>query len=303
VRCHRTGLGSVRAIDYFLDAVIRGLQVGSVYAMVGLGLGVIFTSTGVLNFAQGDFVMVGALLGLALWFRMDWPFLLALLAVIGAGAVLGAGTEIVAVRRPLRRQQSSIAWVISTLAVSLLIEAGARYYLRPGSFPVYIPWGPFTIGSQLLVPQRVVMLPIAVAMTAVVAVWMARSRWGRALRAIAFDREGAAMRGVPVGLVSVVAFALGGAIAGAAGMLAGPVTQASYSVGIPSTLQGFVAATIGGITHPWGPLVGGLALGVTLQFTTAYWDASYANVVELVVLLVVLVVRPVGVLGQRFRSV
>jgi branched-chain amino acid transport system permease protein len=271
--------------------------------MVGLGLGVIFTSTGVLNFAQGDFVMVGTLLGVALWFRMDWPFLLALLAVVGAGAVLGAGTEIVAVRRPLRRHQSSIAWVISTLAVSLLIEAGARYYLRPGSFPAYVPWGPFTIGSQLLVPQRLVMLPIAVAMTGAVAVWMARSRWGRALRAIAFDREGAAMRGIPVGLVSVVAFALGGAIAGAGGMLAGPVTQASFSLGIPSTLQGFVAATIGGITHPWGPLVGGLVLGVTLQFTTAYWDASYANVVELLVLLVVLVVRPVGVLGQRFRSV
>ena len=246
--------------------MIRGLQVGSVYAMVGLGLGVIFTSTGVLNFAQGDFVMVGTLLGLALWFRMDWPFLLALLGVAAVGAALGAGTELVAVRRPLRRHQSSNAWVISTLAVSLLIEAGARYYLRPGSFPAYIPWGPFTIGPQLLVPQRLVLVPIAVAMTAAVAAWMARSRWGRALRAIAFDREGAAMRGIPVGLVSVVAFALGGAIAGMAGMLAGPVTQASYSLGIPSTLQGFVAATIGGITHPWGPLVGGLLLGVTLQF-------------------------------------
>jgi branched-chain amino acid transport system permease protein len=282
---------------------VRGLQVGSIYAMVGLGLAIIFTSTGVLNFAQGDFVMVGTLLGLTLWFRMGWPFVVAAIAVVAVGAALGAATEIVAVRRPLRRHQSSIAWVISTLAVSLIIEAGVRYYLRPGSFPAYIPWGPFTIGSHVLVPQRLVMVPIAVAMTAVVAIWMARSRWGRALRAIAFDREGAAMRGIPVGVVSVVAFALGGAVAGLGGMLAGPVTQASYSLGIPSTLQGFVAATIGGITHPWGPLLGGLLLGVTLQFTTAYWDASYANVVELIVLLGVLVIRPVGVLGARLRSV
>jgi branched-chain amino acid transport system permease protein len=282
---------------------VRGLQVGSIYAMVGLGLAIIFTSTGVLNFAQGDFVMVGTLLGLTLWFRMGWPFVVAAIAVVAVGAALGGATEIVAVRRPLRRHQSSIAWVISTLAVSLIIEAGVRYYLRAGSFPAYIPWRPFRIGSHVLVPQRLVMVPIAVAMTAVVAIWMARSRWGRALRAIAFDREGAAMRGIPVGVVSVVAFALGGAVAGLGGMLAGPVTQASYSLGIPSTLQGFVAATVGGITHPWGPLVGGLLLGVTLQFTTAYWDASYANVVELILLLGVLVIRPVGVLGTRLRSV
>jgi branched-chain amino acid transport system permease protein len=271
--------------------------------MVGLGLGIIFTATGVLNFAQGDLVMVGTLLGLGLWFRLGWPFVVAAAAVVAIGAALGAATELVAVRSALSRHRSSITWVISTLAVSLLIESGARYYLRPGSFPSYVPWAPFMVGSQLLVPQRLVLVPIAVTMTAIVSVWMARSRWGRALRAIAFDREAAAMRGIPVGLVSVAAFALGGAVAGLGGMLSGPVTQASYSLGIPSTLQGFVAATIGGITHPWGPLVGGWLLGVTIQFTTVYWDASYANVVELVVLLVVLLMRPVGVLGTRFRSV
>src|SRR5437762_8534253 len=113
--------------------------------MVGLGLGIIFTSTGVLNFAQGDFVMVGTLLGVTLWFRMGWPFVVAAVAVVAVGAALGTATEVVAVRRPLRRQQSSIAWVISTLAVSLIIEAGARYYLRAGSFPAYVPWVPFRL--------------------------------------------------------------------------------------------------------------------------------------------------------------
>jgi branched-chain amino acid transport system permease protein len=283
--------------------VIRGVQVGSVYGMVGLGLGVIFSATGVLNFAQGDLVMVGTLLGLGLWFRAGWPFIVAAVAIVAVGAALGGATELVAVRSALNRHRSSITWVISTLAVSLILEASARYYLRPGSFPAYVPWGPFMVGSQLLVPQRLVLVPIAVAMTGAVSVWMARSRWGRALRAVAFDREAAAMRGIPVGLVTVAAFALGGAIAGLGGMVSGPVTQGSFSLGIPSTLQGFVAATIGGITHPWGPLVGGWVLGVTIQFTTTYWDASYANVVELVVLLLVLLVRPVGVLGHRLRTV
>jgi branched-chain amino acid transport system permease protein len=286
-----------------VDAVIRGVEVGSVYGMVGLGLGIIFSATGVLNFAQGDVVMVGTLLSLTLWQRMGWPFVLAMVAVIAVGAGIGGATELVAIRGALRRHQSSISWVISTLAVSLLIESGARYYLRPGSFPAYVPWGPFMLGSQLLVPQRLILVPIAVAMTAIVSVWLARSSWGRALRAIAFDREAAAMRGIPVGRLSILAFALGGAVAGLGGMVAGPVTQAAYTIGIPSTLQGFVAATIGGITRPWGPLLGGLLLGLTIQFTTAYWDASYTNMVELLVLLVVLVVRPSGVLGRRVRTV
>jgi branched-chain amino acid transport system permease protein len=270
---------------------------------VGLGLGIIFSATGVLNFAQGDLVMVGTLLALSLWGRMDWPLVLAMVAVVAVGGGLGGATELAAVRGTLRRHQSSITWVISTLAVSLLIEAGARYHLRPGSFPAYVPWGPFTLGSQLLVPQRLVLVPIAIAMTAAVALWLTRSRWGRALRAIAFDREAAAMRGIPVGLLSIAAFALGGAVAGLGGLVIGPITQASYSAGIPSTLQGFVAATIGGITRPWGPLVGGLALGLTIQFTTAYWDAAFINMVELLVLLAVLLVRPTGLLGRRMRTV
>jgi branched-chain amino acid transport system permease protein len=271
--------------------------------MVGLGLAIIFTSTGVFNFAQGDVVAIGALLGLELWRRMGWRFGVTLLAVAAVGAGLGAATELVAVRPALRKHQSSMTWVISTLAVSLIIEAGARYYLRPGSFPAYIPWGPFYLGEQLLVPQRLVLFPIAIAMTATVSVWLARSRAGRGLRAIAFDREAAAMRGLPIGRLALLAFAVGGGVAGLAGMLAGPVTQASYSLGIPSTLQGFVAATIGGITRPWGPMVGGVLLGLAIQFTTAYWDASYNNVVELVVLLLVLLVRPGGVLGRNVRSV
>jgi branched-subunit amino acid ABC-type transport system permease component len=286
-----------------LDSVIRGVQVGSIYGLVGLGLSIVYSATSVFNFAHGDLVMIGALLGLTLWHRMAWPFLLTMLVVMGTTATMGAATELVAVRGTARLKHASVSWVISTLAVSIIIEATTRYYLFPGSFPPYIHWHSFLIGQQLIIPQRLVLVPIAIAVTAVIALWFDRTLWGRAMSAMASDRDGAAMRGIPVGSFAVFAFVLGGAIAGLAGFVAGPITQASYAVAIPSTLQGFVAATIGGITRTWGPILGGVLLGLAIQFTTVYWNASFTNVVELTILLVVLLARPEGLLGRRVRSV
>ena len=102
--------------------------------------------------------------------------------------------------------------------------------------------------------------------------------------------------------VAVVAFALGGAIAGVGGFAAGPITQASVNLGFTVTLQGFIAATIGGIPKIWGPLIGGVLLGLVVQFTTAYWDAAYVNIVSLFVLLGVLLVKPQGILGRAQRT-
>jgi branched-chain amino acid transport system permease protein len=102
--------------------------------------------------------------------------------------------------------------------------------------------------------------------------------------------------------MAVVAFGLGGAIAGLGGFAAGPITQASVNLGFTVTLQGFIAATIGGIPKIWGPLIGGVLLGLVVQFTTAYWDSSYINVVSLVVLLSVLLIKPNGILGRATRT-
>jgi branched-chain amino acid transport system permease protein len=286
-----------------LDTVIRGAQVGSVYGLVGLGLSIVYGATGVFNFAHGDLVMVGALLGLLLWHRMAVPFLLTLVVVMAVTGAMGATTELVVIGGRSRKQQTSVSWVISTLAVSIIIEAVTRHTLHPGDFPAYLHWHSFLIGQELIIPQRLVLIPIAVVVTAVIAAWSDRTLWGRAMAAMSSDREGAAMRGIPVRRFAILAFVLGGMIAGLAGMAAGPITQASYLVAIPSTLQGFVAATVGGITRVWGPIVGGVLLGLAIQFTTVYWNDAFVNVVELAMLLVVLLARPEGLLGRRFRSV
>jgi branched-chain amino acid transport system permease protein len=118
---------------------------------------------------------------------------------------------------------------------------------------------------------------------------------------MAFDRDGAAMRGMPVGWLAVLAFALGGAVAGFGGFVGGPITQASVIMGFGLTLKAFIAATIGGIPELWGPLIGGVILGVSEQMTITYLDATMQSAVSLALLLVVLLVRPNGLIGRQVR--
>jgi branched-chain amino acid transport system permease protein len=165
-----------------------------------------------------------------------------------------------------------------------------------------VPWKSFSIGKELIIPQRAMLFPIALGLTALISLCFSRTLWGRALSAMRFDREGAAMRGVPVGRLAVLAFVLGGAVAGFGGFVAGPITQASVNLGFTVTLQGFIAATIGGIPELWGPLLGGILLGLAVQFTSVYWNAAYTNLVSLALLLGVLLVRPNGILGRTVRT-
>ncbi len=292
----------------FLDAIVRGIQTGAVYALVGLGLNIIFSATGVFNFAQGEMVMVGGLLGVSLWVSHDLPLLLALLIVVIVAGGIGGATELVAVRSTARNREATL-WMLSTLGVAIIVrslttlaatkdnsEAGTR------AFPNYVHWKPFEIGKLLIIPQRAILVPIAVAVTLLVWGVFRRTLWGRGLSAMAFDREGAAMRGLPVGWLSVLAFVLGGAIAGFGGFVAGPVTQASVGIGFGLTLRAFIAAAIGGIPELWGPLLGGIVLGMGEQFTVTYLDASLQSVVSLGLLLVVLLFRPHGLIGRQVRT-
>jgi branched-chain amino acid transport system permease protein len=294
----------------FLDAVVRGVQTGSVYGLVGLGINIIFGATGVFNFAQGDMVMVGGMLGVTLWIGTGLPFPLAMLIVVLVAGAIGGATEVVAVRGTARFKQSTVLWVISTLGVSIIIESVTSYLLSrhnsadngTKACPPYVPWHSFSLGKLLIIPQRAIIFPIALVLTAVISFCFQRTLWGRALSAMAFDREGAAMRGIPVGRLAVLAFILGGAVAGFGGFAAGPITQASVNIGFAITLQGFIAATIGGIPRLWGPILGGVLLGLAVQFTTVYWDAAFTNVVALGLLLVVLLVKPNGILGRTVRT-
>jgi branched-chain amino acid transport system permease protein len=291
-----------------LNSLLRGLQVGSVYAIVGLGLNVIFAATGVFNFAQGELVMVGAMLGVSLWAATGFPLGVALLIVVIVTAGIGALTEILAIRR-LSSQRDATLWMLSTLGVAIIVRSTANLLAtRTGgenaqrNFPNYINAEPWHWGQLLVVPQRAFLIVVAVALTVLTAVWFRKARLGRGLLALAADREAAAMRGLPVGGLAILAFVIGGAIAGFGGFVAGPITQASTEMGFALTLNAFIAATIGGIPNLWGPLVGGAVLGIGQELTAQYLGAELQTPISLGILLLVLAVRPQGVFGRQVRA-
>jgi branched-chain amino acid transport system permease protein len=293
-----------------LDTLIRGLQSGAIYALVAVGLNVVFATTNVFNFAHGELVMLGGIAGVLLWTSVGFPVVLALLGAVALAALLAAVTELVAVRPAVASRAASV-WVLSTFGFAIVIQTVTTIVVTadPGSppsrpFPNFWP-GPesLAIGELTTSTPRLAMVPAAL-LVAGTLMWFLRStETGRGLGAVADDREAALMRGLPVGRLSLIAFALGGAIAGLAGFLAGPVTQASVDVGLALTLKGFMAAAIGGIPHIGGALVGGLLLGVVEQAAVSYGDSQLQAPAALAVLLVILVLRPQGLVGKQVRVV
>ncbi len=293
-----------------LEALIRGAQTGSIYAMVAIGLNIVFATTNVFNFAHGELVMIGALAGVLLWIEAGWPVLAALAAVVVLAGVLGGVTEVIAVRPAVRLQAASV-WVLATFGMAIVLQTATTMWVtrEPGTppsrpFPSFWP-GPErfeVLGLQLSV-SRLALIPLALLVAAGL-VWLLRyTALGRGLGAVSDDRDAAALRGLPVSRLAVSAFVIGGAIAGFAGFVAGPVTGASVDTGLALTLSGFMAAAIGGIPHIGGALVGGLLLGVVEQVAVTYGASQLQAPVALAAVLIVLMIRPQGILGKQVRVV
>lgn len=293
-----------------VETLIRGAQAGSIYALVAMGLNIVFATTNVFNFAHGELVMIGALAGVLLWTEAGWPVFVALVAVVILAGILGGVTEVVAVRPAVKSSAASV-WVLATFGMAIVLQTTTTMWLtrEPGTppsrpFPSFWP-GPGHIdvlGLHLSV-ARIVLIPLAIAV-AFGLIWLLRSTsLGRGLGAVADDRDAAALRGLPVSRLAVTAFVLGGGIAGFAGFVAGPVTGASVDTGLALTLSGFMAAAIGGIPHIGGALIGGLVLGTVEQVAVTYGDSQLQAPVSLAAVLIVLMLRPQGIVGRQVRVV
>jgi branched-chain amino acid transport system permease protein len=284
------------------DVLIPGLGLGALYGLVGVSFNLIFAPAGTFNFAQGQIVMVGGLVALSLYQQRGWNVLLALIAVLAIGGAIALAEERIAVWPALRRDPRGIGWVLSTLAVFTIIQNVAieQWGTTPrtvNAFPGLSIARHHVFGVQIA-PYFIGMLLIAVAVTGALHLFLHRSATGRAITAVAQDRDAAALRGINVRRVISLGFIMGGALAAAAGMLAAPLTLATVTVGLTFTFRGFTAAALGGMGDNVGALAGGLALGLVEQGTQRYWQGGYVNFVILAMLLLLLLVRPQGLFGQ-----
>jgi branched-chain amino acid transport system permease protein len=283
-----------------LNLILAGLTQGALYALVAMGFNMTYLTTGVLNFAQGEFLMLGAMIGVFFAGSLGWPLVPALIVTLAIIAVIGAVEEVIAVRPALRLSNSATGWILSTLGVSILIRAVISLTMGQDvrRFPDILSRRPWLLGDVRLVPQQLLIIGVAVVLTVVLRLVLGRTVLGKAFEAVAQDREAAQFRGLPIGRISSASFGIGAVICGVAGFVAAPLLGTSPSIGLPFVLKGFIAATIGGIGRLEGALVGGLALGVAERYGSNYLGADYQDVVVFFILLAGLAIRPQGLFGR-----
>lgn len=289
-------------MDFFIQMVVSGLSVGAVYALVGLGLNLTFWTTRVLNFGQGSVLMAGAMLT-AVMVGAGVNVFLAVGASLAVTAFILWVVEWVGVR-PLRRFSGSMGWVVSTLGIGILLQGIASWLFgtQAVAFPDVLFSSADTVefmGAYISL-QYIAVFVISVLIVGLMELFLRRSIWGYGVRAVAHDRDLAALMGIPVSRVVVLSFLVSGVLAGIAGIL---VSQVSGTVdpnfGLHLLILAFVAAVVGGMGSATGSLVGGLALGVMEKLVGGYVSPAAAEVVAFVLLIGVLTIRPQGLFGKR----
>jgi branched-chain amino acid transport system permease protein len=286
-----------------IQSLVNGVGIGLIYGLVAIGFCVIYNASGIVNFAQGVFVMLGGMFTHVLLTQVGLPIYVA--AVVSTILVAGVGVLVqIAVINPMwRRKAPLFAIILATLAIQLLIEQVVILTLgdQPRTFPEFTSGGPLKIGPIAIGYQLFWVLGCGALMVLALTQFFNRTRMGRALRACSQNREAAALLGIPVERMLIVSFALSAALGAAAGILITPTQYTAYSVGGPFGINGFIAAIIGGFGSAPAALVGGIFLGVIQSGAIVFFGAGFKNIVALTVLLVVLLFFPSGLFAGRAK--
>lgn len=292
------------------EQLVNGLTVGSVYALVALGYTMVYGILKLINFAHGDLFMLGAYLGLSLavGFALGGgggsPILVLVLVVVivmGMVALAGVAIERVAYR-PLRRS-GRLAPVVSALGVSIFIQNGAMlvwgtgYKVYPENLVPAMRWEVAGVGITLM---QVIILTVSIALMLALYVLIQKTTLGAAIRATAIDHETARLMGINVDHIIRLVFIIGPALGAAAGIMVGLYyRQVNFTMGWAYGLKAFTAAIMGGIGNIPGAMIGGLLLGILEMLGAGYIAASWKDAIAFFILIILLIARPTGLLGER----
>lgn len=287
------------SITELVQSLVSGIGIGLVYGLIAIGFCVIYNASGIVNFAQGVFVMLGGMFTHTLLTRLGLPILISALISIVLVALVGVLVQILIISPMWKRKAPLFAIILATLAVQLLIEQIVILTLgdQPRTYPEFSLGGPLMLGPIAIDYQLFWILGCGALMVILLTLFFNRTRAGRALRACSQNREAAALLGIPVGAMLMLSFALSAALGAAAGILITPTQYTAYSVDGPFGINGFIAAIIGGFGSAPAALVGGLLLGVIQSGAIVVFGAGYKNVVALTILLIVLLFFPRGLFG------
>jgi len=282
-----------------LQLLFTGLGIGSIYALVALGFVLIFRATNVVNFAQGDFAMLGAFAMVILAVELGFPYWLSILITVVTMAVFGALFNL-GVYYPLRNR-TFLPVIISTIGASILLENGmlAAHGPQPQSLPSLLDSPGFSLGPVFFDTQYLVILGVTLAMVIFQYLLFERTLLGKKMQATSQDKEMASMLGIPVAWMIMITFIYSSVLGGLAGILVAPILFVSVGMGSSIALKAFAASIIGGFGDVTGAIVGGLALGVVETFGAAYISVPYKDAFAFLVLLIFLLFRPQGLFGEK----
>lgn len=282
-----------------VQSLVNGVGIGLVYGLIAIGFCVIYNASGIVNFAQGVFVMLGGMFTHSLLTQLGVPMVLSAAISIVLVAAVGLAVQFLIISPMWKRKAPLFAIILATLAVQLLIEQVVILTLgdQPRTYPEFTLGGPLKIGPIAFGYQLFWILGCGALMVLALSLFFNRTRVGRALRACSQNREAAALLGIPVSNMLMLSFALSAGLGAAAGILITPTQYTAYSVGGPFGINGFIAAIIGGFGSAPAALIGGIFLGIVQSGAIVFFGAGFKNVVALTILLIVLLFFPNGLFG------
>ena len=290
----------------FISYLISGLSLGSVYAIIALGYTMVYGIAKMLNFAHGDVIMIGAYMALISMTQLGVPVLPAILIAVAVCTVLGVVIERIAYK-PLRNASSSLAVLITAIGVSYLLQNIALLVFGASAqtFPSVVKWSGLSFADGQLNISGVTIVTIAacIVIMIVLTLFVQKSKPGQAMRAVSEDRGAAQLMGINVNGTIALTFAIGSALAAIAGVLlcsAYPSLD-PYTGAMPG-IKAIVAAVFGGIGSVSGAVIGGILLGVIEILGRAYISSQMADAIVFAVLIIVLLVKPTGILGKKIQE-
>lgn len=288
-------------VSIFIQTLVGGIGIGSLYALVALGYAMIYRSMGLVNFAHGSIYMIGTYLGI-IWYRgmvmgLQVPYPIAF--VIGIVLTAGLGLVLERIFRPLAHLDLMLM-LLGTIGLGYVLDNLAVIIWGAEGFAVKspLPNEPIVIGGVALLPQMLLLIGVSAVLMVGLNVFLSKAKIGKAMRAAAADRETASAMGIPVNTTNAWVFAIGGGLAAAAGILAAPIVYVNPAMSGPVGLKGFAAFILGGAGSIPGAIVGGLMFGVLEAISAGFISSAYTKGIAFVVMIIVLMFKPGGIVGE-----
>ena len=287
-------------MEHLLQYIISGITTGSIYALIAVGFSVIHNSTGIVNLLQCEFITYGGLLTVTFYVFAKFPLYISIPVAITFVGIFAGFFERITIRKS--KSQDTIILIFITIGASILFQGVALALWGPDPFtlPSFSGEKIIKIGSATLIPQNLWIIFITIITVVLLHFFFKKTITGKAMRAVAINKKAAAIVGININKMINYSFIISGILGSIAGIIIAPITTTSYDIGFMLGLKGFAAAILGGYGSMAGSVIGGLIMGIMENIGAGFISSAYKDVIAFVILLLVLFVKPTGILGSKY---